>query len=145
MVAKLSLSVFDSDSIAEMNNVIHENRIDYMTLLRLNLRPKDHHMIHYEMAIKDNGPLKYTSSMRAESKHQDFIKYTRNTKNRINICYSVAKKQGYQFANFLLNHSPNILNKISESIPYNIELSSSIKDFIQNENLGDNYISGKFN
>lgn len=57
MVAKINSSIFDTNSIEEMDNAIQENRSQYMNLFDKRLKPKDHHMVHYELAIKDNGPL----------------------------------------------------------------------------------------
>lgn len=48
--------------------------------------------------------------MRFESKHQEIKAYTNVSCNRINICWSIANKFSFKFANFLANNGIDMNN-----------------------------------
>lgn len=106
---------FNSTSLTALKQRISANRQEYLRLFDGHLKRKDHHMLHYHIAVIENGPLKYFSAIRPESKHQVIRSYTNNSINRRNICYSISKKLGYGFASFLINNiGKKLLASISE-------------------------------
>ena len=52
------------------------------------LKPKAHYFTHYSNDTRKFGPL--IKTLRFESKHGYFKKSIANSKNRVNICYSMA-------------------------------------------------------
>lgn len=136
---------FDITSLAQLRQRISSNRRHYLFLFDQHLRPKDHHMLHYDISIVENGPLKYTSAIRPESKHQVIRAYTNNSRNRRNICYSISKKLGYGFASFLINNTgKKLLSSISK---YSLQLTEEVEDttieFINQFNYTGTFIQGK--
>ena len=54
------------------------------------LTPKFHYMVHYPSQIRQHGPLKRYSSIRFEAKHSAMKHHLSTSKNRINVCKSMA-------------------------------------------------------
>lgn len=73
---------------------------EYLTLLsnlfsKSHLKPKHHHLIHYPRVLRLVGPLNRISSMRYEAKHQFGKNVAHISRNRINVCRTIAIKHQY--------------------------------------------------
>lgn len=55
-------------------------------------KPKHHLLIHYPMVMSYVGLLWHLSSMRDESKHQQCKTIARTSRNRTNVCRTIAIK-----------------------------------------------------
>lgn len=87
----------------------------YQILFKKNLTPKFHFLTHYELIIKNCGPLRNLWSFKYEGKHKQFKIYSHVTTSRKNIPISFSYKQQMAFANFLLKNQTNddiILRKL---------------------------------
>lgn len=131
IVDLLYKSALTDEEINILEDMIKENRRKYSEEFGQKLRPKDHNMLHYVSAIRANGPLKYISTIRPEGKHRLSRLYTNNTTNRINLPYSVAKKEAYSFASFILN-SKNITQKISSFNKISVPIPNDIQEYLIN-------------
>ncbi|XP_043199675.1 uncharacterized protein LOC122369204 isoform X1 [Amphibalanus amphitrite] len=56
------------------------------------LTPKHHFLLHYADQTRRHGPLRYLWSMRYEAKHQTLKRSVANSRNRKNICKSIATR-----------------------------------------------------
>lgn len=121
---------FDTDSINELNINIVNIKEKYKNLYNAHLRPKDHHMLHYGFVIEENGPLIKLSTKRLEAKHQVTKAYTNVCKSRRNICYSICKKNAYEFANFLLTKDKTLKKKVYDVIVKKKDMCEDVKYFI---------------
>lgn len=59
------------------------------------LKPKGHHTLHYKELIREFGMLRNIWAMRFEAKHSYFIDIVRRTKNKKNLCKTMAKRHQY--------------------------------------------------
>ena len=64
------------------------------------LRPKDHFTMHYARQTMEFGPLVHLWTVRFEAKHSYFIDVLKSSKNRKNVCLTMAKR--HQFMQSLL-------------------------------------------
>lgn len=103
---------FNTESIRILKEKIRQHRTKYMVIFNTHLKPKDHNMLHYDLCIEENGPLRGLSTIRAESKHQEIRAYSRNCKSRQNICYSSAKKMAFSFSKFLFDNKGGISRNV---------------------------------
>ena len=55
------------------------------------MKPKFHHLVHYAGQWRKHGPLMSLSSLRFEAKHKQMKQYLANSKNRMNVCKSMAE------------------------------------------------------
>ncbi|KAF0718741.1 Uncharacterized protein FWK35_00025294 [Aphis craccivora] len=53
-----------------LKTLIAEHHKFFLKLFHINLRPKQHHMVHYPMIIQESGPLSLFWCMRFEAKHR---------------------------------------------------------------------------
>lgn len=144
MIDKCYAPQFDLQSIQEMKNNIRDNKQRYQILFDAHLKPKDHNMLHYDLCVEVNGPLKHLSVIRAEAKHQEIKTYTNNCKSRRNICYSVAKKMAFRFAYFIATNKSDFLKKLTYVKENNKEKNRFVTEFISNQNIDfQSFISGK--
>lgn len=67
---------------------------------------------------------------RCEGRHKPIKSYTKNTSNRIDICYSIGKKEQYHFAQRLL-----FSRGLEDSIIAKISDIASIKSKVKNNYL----------
>jgi len=65
---------------------------------QVNLKPKGHYTLHYKESVLKYGPLKNLWTMRFEAKHSFFIDIVRRTKNRKNLCKTMAQRHQYMQA-----------------------------------------------
>ena len=56
------------------------------------LKPKFHYMVHYATEIKKHGPVRKFSSIRFEAKHNELKSLLMASKNRVNVCKTMASK-----------------------------------------------------
>lgn len=138
---------FNNESLRHFKSTISDNRKKYLELFKTNFKPKDHHMLHYPHIIKNCGPLKYLSSIRFEAKHQVILAYKSNITNRRNICYSICKKQAFEFAYFLIKRKDKYLNKITiPSSKAGSQMKRPMEIFMRSNNFSkDTYTSGNNN
>lgn len=71
------------------------------------LKPKFHYLLHYPKLINLFGPLIHQQTIRFEGKHNYFKELVYRTKNRKNICRSLALRHQYYQCTF--NSSRNLL------------------------------------
>lgn len=86
-----SISISD-DMIVELENLITQHHALYLNILKEDLKPKHHFLLHYPRIMKLVGPLHYISSMRFEGKHKDLKTYAHNIRSRVNIPFSLADR-----------------------------------------------------
>ena len=80
--------------------LIEDLLTDYADLVAIQrIKPKAHYMTHYGSQMRNFGPLRCAFTLRFESVHGYFKELIARTKNRKNLCKSLAKqyqeKQGY--------------------------------------------------
>lgn len=61
-------------------------------VLKKDLIPKHHFLLHYSMVIQAMGPLIFTCAMRLEAKHQELKSTAQKTNNYINLNKTIAEK-----------------------------------------------------
>lgn len=103
------------------------------------LKPKHHYLMHYPELILQFGPLIKLWTLRFESKHGYFKKYSRNTQNFKNLCSTLANchqnLQCYLGAGNLFKPEINIVN----GIEFNIQIySEDINLILAGYNLNSN-------
>lgn len=74
----------------------------YVEKFKQKMKFKHHHGTHYGRLIRRFGPLSHIKVIRLEGKHKTMKSYTKNTNNRINMSYSLARKVQYNTALRLL-------------------------------------------
>lgn len=79
----------------------------YLDLFKDGLIPKMHFLMHYSDQIRNFGPLSACSTIRFEAKHSYFKGLARKTKNRKNLCLTLAKR--HQLLQSLYHISPCFL------------------------------------
>ena len=72
-----------------------------------NVKPKAHYLIHYPTQIYRFGPLVHCWTLRFEGKHHYFKELVHRSKNRRNICKTMARR--HQFLQCLCNTSEQFL------------------------------------
>lgn len=145
MVEACFVNEFTVETIFNLNRKISNNRKMYLDLFETHLKFKDHNLLHYPKIIENSGPLKFISSIRFEAKHQAIKAYTNNSNNRRNICYSVCKKQGFEFAYFLLKGKDKYISKITmpSSNKVGSDMKVAMKIFMTNNQMNKStYTSG---
>ena len=70
---------------------------DWLSLFRAtfpesSIRPKMHYLLHYPSQIRKHGPPSKYCTIRFESKHQELKGFLRSSKNRRNVCKTMANK-----------------------------------------------------
>lgn len=145
MVELMYSSKFTEADIRRLEELISTNRTTFVALNGPNLKPKDHNLLHYGRSIRDNGPCKYFSTIRPEAKHRIIRSYTNNTNNRINISYSVSKKDAFSFASFLLNSPTDVTNKVTDLIvDQKMSLPTDLKNHILSHGMAtEQFTTGK--
>lgn len=79
--------------IEYMSDLITEFLHSYSTLSEdINIKPKDHYMIHFPTQYRYFGPLINQSTIRYEGKHSNLKSLFGNCKNFRNPCLSIAKR-----------------------------------------------------
>lgn len=88
-------------------------------LFEVNLIPKHHMMTHYHFVIEMVGPLVHLSTLRYETKHREFTRYSHQSNNYINVSKSLSNK--YQKSAALKDPYKNVINHPTMK-PFKFEL-----------------------
>lgn len=104
---------FGCEEFFLLDLIIKQHHRFYKEQLRGSITPKFHFLIHYAEVVRRCGPLKDLMCFRLEAKHQELKSYSNVSHNRKNVCLSLANKQMYKFADFILNFKPECLNFVS--------------------------------
>lgn len=102
----LLFSEIPHDLAQHLKSLIKAHHTDYIRLFNDTLKPKHHLMIHYDLIISKSGPPRNFWCFRYEAEHKKFKSYARATSSRKNICFSLAKKFQFKFANLLIQEVP---------------------------------------
>lgn len=84
-------SVFKSD-VRKIPLLVHECLSLYKRTYNCTLKPKLHHLLHYENVLDQIGPLVKVWAMRNEGKHRQHKRYSNVTFNRKNLPLSLCRK-----------------------------------------------------
>ncbi|KAK3916202.1 Sex-determining transformer protein 1 [Frankliniella fusca] len=85
---------------------VKEHNMLYMQLTKENLKPKHHHLVHYERLFSQLGPFGLLSTIRHEAKHRLLSKTCDTCMSRVNLCRTVAIKQQLSFCFRSVSNSP---------------------------------------
>ena len=72
----------------------------YTVFPEVTMKPKFHYLVHYPELLLEFGPLVYVWTLRFEGKHNYFKEVSRLTKNRKNICKTLARRHEFMQASF---------------------------------------------
>ncbi|KAJ8017622.1 hypothetical protein HOLleu_44835 [Holothuria leucospilota] len=75
-------------------------RLYYEVFPNQSMKPKFHYLIHYPDMMLCFGPLVHNWTLRFEGKHNYFKEISRPTKNRINLCKTLAERHEHMQACF---------------------------------------------
>lgn len=95
----VDLKAYTENDLKDLTTTISDMNQMYVTLFKQTLKAKHHIITHYPTLITLYGPLRFLTSMRFEAKHKFIKNYTKNTVSRVNVSYSLGRKQQYVFAN----------------------------------------------
>lgn len=101
----VDLKAYTENDLKDLTTTISDMNQMYVTLFKQTLKAKHHIITHYPTLITLYGPLRFLTSMRFEAKHKFIKNYTKNTVSRVNVSYSLGRKQQYVFANYLLTNN----------------------------------------
>ena len=142
LVEKLCAHAFNDDSLSNLDEKIDEFIKGYSKLYPdNNVKPKLHFITHYPVNIKKFGPL--VKTLRFESKHSYFKRSIANSRNRVNVSYSMArhhqmlmymeyKKKQYFNESIELTSSKEV--KISE-LPFRMQSAIIQSPYIYSDTL----------
>lgn len=82
--------------IVELEKLIELHLTLYQKCFHAHLKPKHHFLLHYARIIRTMGPIKFLSTIRFESKHQQLKKLINKSRNFINITKTMAQKHQAQ-------------------------------------------------
>lgn len=83
----------------------------------------------------------FLAIFRCEGRHKPIKSYTKNTSNRIDICYSIGKKEQYHFAQRLLfsrGLEDSMIAKISDIASIKSKVRKFFLQFTHSENTFNN-------
>lgn len=87
------MSIADVVCLSDLINEFHEMYLEQFP--ERHLKPKGHYTLHYAEQVKEFGPLIHCWSVRFEGKHSFFKEIVRRTKNRKNLCKTMAMRHQY--------------------------------------------------
>lgn len=87
------MSIADVACLRELVNEFHEMYLEQFP--ERHLKPKGHYTLHYAEQVEKFGPLIHCWSVRFEGKHSFFKETVRRTKNRKNLCKTMALRHQY--------------------------------------------------
>lgn len=119
----LNCRSINNSIISYLQNLISQHHSTFINLFEQHLRPKYHFAIHYPSILHQIGPIVNISSMRYESKHQEFKQMARVARSRKNLLYTLALKYQLKISHLLLNY--NELSKDLSEIKYKENLKKS--------------------
>ncbi|KYN30069.1 hypothetical protein ALC57_00474 [Trachymyrmex cornetzi] len=109
LLLKQIISIVTSPTIQEstpklLKSLIEEHHSFYLEIFtNQTLKPKHHIITHYPEIIIRVGPLINISSMRFEAKHRDLKKNANVVQSRVNITFTLAKKNQLQLCEKFLS------------------------------------------
>ncbi|KAG1673824.1 hypothetical protein GQR58_015387 [Nymphon striatum] len=88
--------VLDREHVMMMKDIIEDFHESFrQSFPEETIKPKMHFMLHYPQQMKNFGPLIHLQTIRFEGKHNYFQELIYRTKNKINICKSLAVRHQY--------------------------------------------------
>ncbi|XP_071153109.1 uncharacterized protein [Mytilus edulis] len=91
----------DPGHLLSMADVINEFHECYRTCFPdVTVKPKFHYTLHYPNMIKQFGPLLHLQTLRFEAKHNYFKELVYRSKNRKNMCKSLAERHQYYMSSY---------------------------------------------
>ena len=84
--------VMDQDVVALQIKIQDWLSLFRATFPECSIKPKMHFLLHYPSQIRKHGPPSRYCAIRFESKHQEMKSFIRASKNRRNVCKTMAKK-----------------------------------------------------
>lgn len=90
-----------NETAARVKSLVREHHLDYCRLFKDTLKPKHHHMLHFDSVMIQSGPPRTHWSFPFEMQHKDHKSYARSITSRKNACVSIAKKFQFEFAHSL--------------------------------------------
>lgn len=84
--------VLYENDLYRLETVIERHTNFIVQVMKKDLIPKHHHLLHYPRVIKAMGPAIFTCTMRSEAKHQELKSTAQKTKNFINLTKTIAEK-----------------------------------------------------
>ena len=101
-------SVVSPEHVASLADLIESFlTLYYNAFPNMSMKPKFHYLVHYPELLLDFGPLVNAWTLRFEGKHNYFKEVSRPTKNRKNLCKTLARR--HEFMQASLRSSPNFL------------------------------------
>lgn len=97
------------------------------------LKPKHHFLVHYPTVLREMGPLCHLSSMRFEGKHFSGKLVAKASRNRTNVCHSIALKEQYTL-NYRFLNNPSLSNFVSGPLLRDCDTSEDVT-FFRNEGI----------
>lgn len=89
-----ALTIFLADLIEEFLTMYFE------AFPHVSMKPKAHYLVHYPEMLLQYGPLINTWTLRFEGKHNYFKEIARTSKNRKNVCKTLATRHEYMQATY---------------------------------------------
>ncbi|XP_071839080.1 uncharacterized protein [Apostichopus japonicus] len=84
-----------------LDDLIQDFLTSYYTFFHnVTMKPKFHYLIHYPAVLLQFGPLINTWTLRFEGKHNYFKEISKTTKNRKNLCKTLAQRHEFMQATF---------------------------------------------
>lgn len=118
-ILKSSFSIHDLNELKSISKMYLESFYNFFG----NLKPKQHHLIHYPRVIQSMGPPRYFWSFSGETKNRSLKQYGKVMPQRINLSKSFSYKTSFRFANFLLKFSKGLAKELQITKSRNISVS----------------------
>lgn len=84
-----------------LKTLVAEHHWLVRSVLKRDLKPTDHHLIHYPTVMDACGPLVFMWCMRFESKHRESKKIAVLTSNKVNLCKTIALRHQLKLAKLI--------------------------------------------
>lgn len=105
LLDKLMVRSFSKDEIAPLRHLIELFLWTFSDVVKENLKPKFHFLLHYPDMFLKFGPLVSLSTMRFEAKHRVSKIAARAACTRVNICKTVATRNQLTLHHYLSSTS----------------------------------------
>lgn len=109
-----------------LDTLVAEHHLLARTILKRELKAKDHHLLHYGTALAASGPIINCSSMRPEAKHKQSKLMSTVSHCKINLCETLAVKHQLKLAYLLHSNS---------MFPPSLQTSKSYQQTLKSLNL----------
>lgn len=93
ILALVSSTKIQKGCTSLLRTLVAEHHKLARTELNRDLKPTDHHLVHYSTIMDASGPLVNLWCMRFESKHREQKMTAISSSNKINLCKTIALKQ----------------------------------------------------